>query len=237
MGTWVDEPAGGRGGGNCPPIGTGKACGEDSNYGIVSVHGDPYTELQETMAKILVHAADLHRRGADSIRCPHDTTAFASKQGQLQLLNGNSEHLCLTAGPAGNVTVQACSASPAQSWEMLYIGGAVGHRLRNVGSLGCLSHLLGDTQSHQLRADNNCATPDDWLWAPSWQHDDDCSLMQYCGYPTKSTGPGGWAHNVCTYDQQCVVVEGQAARVGDCDGSAAQKFAFVTPSSTSFEFV
>lgn len=34
--TWVDEPAGGRGGPNCPPIGTGKRCGENGNCECMS---------------------------------------------------------------------------------------------------------------------------------------------------------------------------------------------------------
>ena len=52
---------------------------------------------------------------------------------------------------------------------------------------------------------------------------------RYCGYPANSTGPHGWAHNVCTYDQSCVIARqtGQAT-VGSCDGGAAvQRFAFV----------
>ena len=52
--------------------------------------------------------------------------------------------------------------------------------------------------------------------------------MQYCGWPTNATGPHGWAHNVCTYDQSCATAEaGANAQVASCDGSVAQRFAFV----------
>ena len=116
--------------------------------------------------------------------------------------------------------------SAAQTWEVLKVGGAVGKRLRNAGSGGCLSIPLGDMHSHTLRADGNCSTPRDWLWPPAWEHDEEsCSLMQSCQYPSN------WAtmHNVCKYDQSCAGVEGAIGTVvGSCNGSASQRFAFVS---------
>ena len=70
----------------------------------------------------------------------------------------------------------------------------------------------------------NCSTPTDWLWPPAWEHDKDCSLMQYCGYPSNWTT----MHNVCKYDQSCAEVGGgSAAVVGACNGSSSQRFAFI----------
>ena len=112
-------------------------------------------------------------------------------------------------------------------WESVHVGGVVGRRLRNSASRGCLNHALGDAPApHLLRADGNCSTPTDWFWPPAWEHGDDCSLMQYCGYPSSAAGPTGWAHNVCVYNEQCVSAEATAVAARSCDGSPAQRFAF-----------
>ena len=227
--TWVDEPAGGRGGPNCPPIGTGKSCGEDSNYGIVSVDGKPYDDLQRAMSNILSRATKLHR--GTGRQCSLDTARFHTEPGRLQVLSepGSSQGLpraqqCLTAASDGVVSVEPCvTGSAAQSWQNIVVGGVVGHRLRNEETRGCLNTPLGNLHSHALNALGNCSTPTDWLWPPAWEHDKDCSLMQYCGYPSNWTT----MHNVCKYDQSCAEVGGGSADVRACNGSSSQRFAFI----------
>jgi hypothetical protein len=146
--------------------------------------------------------------------------------------NRNSmQQECLQAQPNGMVAAVACASAASavvamatQHWEIVPVGGATGYRLRNVGSGGCMHIELADTHSHALRADANCSTPADWHWPPSWEHDDDCAMMQYCGYPNNAS----WAHNVCTYDQSCVEVgEGGAVVVAACTASISQRFAFI----------
>eukprot|EP01052_Picozoa_sp_SAG31_P034955 SAG31_NODE_4154_length_3527_cov_1.938156_3_plen_146_part_00 len=91
------------------------------------------------------------------------------------------------------------------------------------GDSGCLNTPLGNLHSHALNALGNCSTPTDWLWPPAWDHDKDCSLMQYCGYPSNWTT----MHNVCKYDHSCAEVGGGSAAVGPCNGSSSQRFAFI----------
>ena len=235
----MDEPAGGRGGvPGCPPIGTGKSCGENGNYGIVSVDAKPYDELQRAMTTVLSRAAEMHRVGGG--RCSLDTAAFDSERGHLQVFanSGSRDQRpaareCLTAASSGGVSVKPCVAgSAAQLWERLAVGGVVGSRLRNAGTQGCLNTELGNLHDHTLNAVANCSTPTDWLWPPSWEHDADCGLMQYCGYPTNWTT----MHNVCKYDQSCVSSKGTSGNVGPCDGSEWQRFAFVNlDSQTSMQ--
>lgn len=241
--TWADEPPGGRGAG-----------GEDCNYGFVSINGTVYEEVAQAMLRIMPQADALHRGGKSSNRCGSDTADFYSgMQGQLQSMG---KSLCLTADPSGIVTAIACVQPSAfsstlsaeeqevmerQTWAVVQVGGRVGHRLQNAHTRGCL-HLWLSQSNDQLRADGNCTEPTDWLWPPAWEHDSDCSLMQFCPYPN------GWGEpNVCVYNQSCAALTPiQESRntakfrvhVSGCAATATeQQFAFVRIDTGAAEVV
>ena len=156
----------------------------------MSVDAKPYEELQRAMSAVLSRATQIHRAGGQ--RCPLDTASFDNDRGQIQAFvnssgsgNRHSARHCLTAASNGSISTEPCvKGSPAQLWENLAIGGVAGSRLRNVATQGCLNTELGNMHDYTLNAVGNCTTPSDWLWPPAWEHDADCSLMQYCGYPS-----------------------------------------------------
>jgi hypothetical protein len=235
--------------------GAGKPGGEDSNYGLLSVDGLSYSALQIRMKQVLAQANEIHSAGRGACVLDTVSFAAGAPAGRLQLVAapkatggvshgvseaavGPVEQQCLQAQSTGEVVAAVCvpttpimvttattAAAATQRWEILSVGGAIGQRLRNVGSGGCLNIELAGSRSHSLRADGDCSTPTDWHWPPAWEHDDDCSVMQYCGYPNINSS---WTYNVCTYDQSCVTVAGGGeVLVGPCAAINTQRFAFV----------
>ena len=136
---------------------------------------------------------------------------------------GNGIELGGAVGSAVGISVGVADGRAVGAALGIAVGGVVGHRLRNEETRGCLNTPLGNLHSHALNALGNCSTPTDWLWPPAWEHDKDCSLMQYCGYPSNWTT----MHNVCKYDQSCAEVGGGSADVRACNGSSSQRFAFI----------
>eukprot|EP01048_Picozoa_sp_COSAG05_P011587 COSAG05_NODE_1101_length_5877_cov_9.449983_6_plen_682_part_01 len=207
----------------------------NTNYGMVSVHDEAYTELLAAMTRTNAEAHEVHSLGAAGQQCKLDQQQVPDGNALLgrpfRILH-NTSGLCVvasataaTAAPAIPLVLVACDDADANSSEQTWKELANG-RLRHIASARCLDLDRSVSQSSKVGLTLNCSTDIEVEVPAAWEHGVDCLVMNFCRWE---------GHPVCGYEQTCLATvgdeqEGEVARnvgVALCQvGAASQVWKF-----------